>query len=152
MYNGPLFIASDHGGFELKEKLITYIEEKLELTIKDLGPHKLVETDDYPDYALPLAEEVVKKRGRGILICRNGIGVCVAANKVKGIRAGIGYNTAAAKSMLADDNTNILCLAANHGSDEFNIAIAEVWLKANFSEDDRHVRRLDKISKYENKD
>jgi len=148
MYTGPLFIASDHGGFDLKNKIVLYIKDKLELKITDLGPHELVEDDDFPDYAFPLAEKVAEKNGRGILICRNGIGVCIAANKVKGIRAGIGYNTKAAETMRNDDDTNILCLAGDYGSEEYNIAIVQMWLEKEFSGEERFVRRIKKIEEY----
>ncbi|MFS6749775.1 RpiB/LacA/LacB family sugar-phosphate isomerase, partial [Staphylococcus aureus] len=75
-----------------------YFENELNLNVKDLGPTEFVDGDDYPDYVFPLTAKVLEKKARGILICKNGIGVCVAANKVAGIRAGIGYNTAVAET------------------------------------------------------
>lgn len=146
MYTGPLFIASDHGGFQLKKRLMRYFENELNLTVKDLGPAEHVDGDDYPDYVFPLTEKVLEKDGRGILICKNGIGVCVAANKVPGIRAGIGYNTAVAETMMQDDNTNVLCLAAATLSEEYAIAIVKHWLNTEFSNEERHNRRLAKVA------
>lgn len=149
MYTGPLYISGDHGGYALKKRLIRFIENELGRTVEDMGPHTHDEHDDYPDFALPLATRVASEQARGILLCRNGVGVCVAANKVSGIRAGIGYNIASAESMMKDDNTNILCLASDHLSEDFAMAIVKRWLETPFSEAERHVRRLGKIQEFE---
>lgn len=149
MYTGPLFIASDHGGYQLKKRLIRYLQNELAREVTDIGPHEYFEDDDYPDYALPLATEVAKTNARGILICKNGIGICIAANKVHGIRAGLAYNLAAAESMMTDDNTNIMCLAAQLSSEEHAMAILKRWLNTDFSNEKRHVRRLQKITDQE---
>jgi len=145
----PLFIASDHGGYQLKKRLMRFVENELNLKIEDLGPKEYVETDDYPDFVVPLAEKVAKENARGIVICRNGIGVCIATNKVKGIKAGIGYNISSAETMRADDNTNILCLAADHLSDDHAMAVVKKWLNTEFSNEPRHVRRLEKVEEIE---
>lgn len=149
METKKLYIASDHGGHKLKKRLLRYIENQLKLTIFDLGPEKYDETDDYPDYAIPLAEKVAKEDAKGILICKNGIGVCMAANKVKGIRAGIGYSTMAAETMMEDDNTNILCLAAKGLSEDHAMAVTKTWLETKFGGEERHIRRLQKIAALE---
>lgn len=149
MYKDQLFIASDHGGYQLKKRLIRFIKNELKLKVEDMGPKKYVETDDYPDYAIPLAKKVMKTKGRGIVICRNGVGVNIAANKIKGIRAGIGYNIAAAESMMNDDNTNIIALASDHVSQDHAMAIVKRWLESEFSGAARHKRRLGKIQKLE---
>lgn len=145
----PLFIASDHGGYQLKKRLVRYLENELEQPVTDLGPHEFVEGDDYPDYVFPLAEKVVATNGRGILICKNGVGVTIAANKVPGVRAGLCYNLTAAQSMMNDDNTNIMCLAAHLSSDEHAMAMVKRWLATPFSNEERHVRRLKKVADYE---
>ncbi len=150
MYQGPLFIASDHGGYHLKKRIIRYIEKELEEKITDMGPAEYDETDDYPDYVVPLTKEVIKTNGRGIVICKNGIGVCIDANKVDGIRAGIGYNTMAAETMVQDDNTNVLCLAAKGVTEDFALVIVKKWLEAEFTNAERHIRRLKKVSELEN--
>ncbi|MBD3311375.1 MAG: RpiB/LacA/LacB family sugar-phosphate isomerase [Candidatus Magasanikbacteria bacterium] len=152
MYKGSLYIASDHGGYQLKKRLIRYLQNELDFEVEDMGPYKYNEGDDYPDYAIPLAKKVAEEDSRGILICKNGIGVCVAANKVKGVRAGIGYNMMAAETMMTDDKTNILCLAAKLTSEEHSMAIVKKWLETEFSEKERHVRRLKKIEKLETSD
>lgn len=149
MYSGALYISGDHGGYALKKRLVRFIENELSRPVTDLGPMNHVEDDDYPDYAFPLATRVVAENARGILICRNGVGVCMAANKVKGVRAGIGYNIAAAESMVTDDNTNILCLASDHLSEDFAMAIVKRWLETDFPDQERHVRRLEKIENFE---
>ena len=150
MYQGPLFIASHHGGYHLKKRIVRYIEKELEEKITDMGPAEYDETDDYPDYVTPLTKEVIKTNGRGIVICKNGIGVCIDANKVDGIRAGIGYNTMAAETMMQDDNTNVLCLAAKGVTEDFALVIVKKWLEAEFSNAERHIRRLKKISELQN--
>ncbi|OIO20307.1 MAG: ribose-5-phosphate isomerase [Candidatus Magasanikbacteria bacterium CG_4_10_14_0_8_um_filter_32_14] len=149
MYSKKLYIASDHGGYNLKKRLIRYIENELSLKIEDLGPYEHVEDDDYPDYVIPLARKVVEDDARGIVICKNGIGVSMAVNKTKGIRCGVGYNIAVAETMMTDDNTNVLALAAHLSSDEHAMAITKKWLDTEFSGDDRHVRRLQKVEKNE---
>lgn len=148
----PLYIASDHGGYQLKKTIVNFVEKQLEQAITDLGPAKYVETDDYPDYAIPLAQKVAENdKNRGILLCKNGVGVCIAANKIAGIRAGIGYNLMAAETMKTDDNTNILCLPAKLLSDEHAQAVVRKWLETEFSGEERHVRRLEKVAKLESK-
>lgn len=149
MYGGPLYIASDHAGYQLKKRIIRFIENELNGSVTDLGPQSYDKHDDYPDYAIPLAETVSAKDARGILICANGEGVCIAANKVDGIRAGVGYSTMAAETMMQDDNTNVLCLAAKHSSDDHAMAIVKSWLENEFSGEERHLRRLNKIAKLE---
>jgi len=149
MYQGKLHIASDHRGYHLKERLVRFIENELNLEIADIGPHEYDETDDYVDYTIPLTREIIKTNGRGILLCKNGIGVCIAANKAHGIHAGIGYNISVAESMMLDDNTNVLCLAATQLSEDHAMAIVKKWLETEFSGAERHVRRLGKIDNIE---
>lgn len=149
MYKKPIFIASDHAGYELKTKLVQYLEDEYEMNITDLGPNQYAKDDDYPDYVVPLAEEVVETDGMGILICGNGVGVCMAANKMNGVRAGIGYSDWAAKTMREDDNTNVICLPARAlGEDEAKY-ITKTWLEAEFSNAERHKRRLKKVKELE---
>ena len=141
-----LSIASDHGGHKLKKRLVRYIENELKLKVEDMGPDEYDETDDYPDYVVPLAKKVSEEGGRGIVICRNGIGVCIVTNKVQHIRCGIGYNIDAAESMMKDDNTNILALAADHLTEDHAMAVVKKWLETEFSGEERHVRRLAKVT------
>lgn len=143
-----LYITSDHAGFERKQMLTEFISE-LGFEITDLGPDKLDEGDDYPDYALPFAQKVAKEEAKGIILCGNAEGVCIASNKVDGIRAALGYNVYAAKTSRTDDNSNVLCLPGKTLMDEEVKAIVKAWLATDFSEEERHVRRLDKLSKIE---
>ena len=149
MYTGPLFIASDHRGYQLKKRLLRYFENELNIACTDLGPFSYEEGDDYPDYAIPLTKKVLESDGKGILICGNGVGVCMAANKVNGIRAGIGYNTMAAQTMVQDDDTNIICLPSRALSDDHAMAVVKHWLQSEFSGAERHIRRLKKVQSLE---
>lgn len=150
MTKEKIYIAADHAGFAMKEELITWLKDT-GYSVEDMGNTKLEEEDDYPDYAIPLAKKVVAKKGRGVVICGNAVGVCVAANKVPGIRAAIGYNTSVAKTSRTDDDANILCLAGRVLSLDFAKAIVDHWLKTPFSDAPRHVRRLKKIADFEKK-
>lgn len=144
-----LYIGSDHAGFKLKEEIKKYLEF-LGYKSEDLGAKTFNEKDDYPEFAQAVAEKIAADpHARGILICGNGVGVCMAANKIKGVRAGVGYNIGVAKTMRADDDTNILCLAGRVLSTEFARAIIRLWLETPFSGEERHVRRLKQVAQLE---
>lgn len=143
-----LYIASDHGGFAYKEVIKTFLQ-KLGHEIVDFGPDELDPEDDYPDYAFPLAQAVVSDHVPGILLCKNAVGVCIAANKVKGVRAGIGYSVYAAQSMKEDDHTNILCLPAKALDESEMLEILGTWLITEPSDEERHERRIEKIHSFE---
>lgn len=149
MYSGPLFIASDHGGYQLKKRLLRYIENELNLTVEDLGPFEYDEADDYPDYVIPLTKKVLETNGRGIVICKNGVGVCIASNKVDGIRCGQAYNTMAAETMMQHSNTNVMSLASKGLSEDLAMAVVKSWLATEFTNEERHVRRLKKVQELE---
>jgi len=137
-----IFIASDHGGFDLKNKIVTKFKKE-ETEIIDLGAHELDPTDDYPNYVKILTEKVLSSaENKGILICRNGVGVCMAANKYKGIRAGLSWNHKHAISSRNDDDTNVLCLPADYIQDEDAINTVKAWLETPFGNKERYVRRL----------
>jgi ribose 5-phosphate isomerase B len=148
-YTGPLFIAGDHAGYRLKNRIVRYIQNELHLEVQDLGPTEYDPNDDYPDYVIPLAQKVLETQGRGIVVCGSGIGVCIAANKIDGIRCGVGYSDAVAKSMMQHNNTNVLALAGGTLSENHAKLIVKTWLMHNFTDEERHVRRLDKITKLE---
>ncbi len=146
-----IYIASDHAGFELKRELTNLFKEE-NIPFNDLGPNVVKQDDDYPDFALSLAQKVVKSKGDlGILTCRNGIGMTIAANKVKGARAGLCTHVGQAVTARAHDDCNILVLAADFIDLEQNIAIVKTFLEGEFSGEERHIRRLGKIADYENK-
>ncbi|MBI5229913.1 MAG: ribose 5-phosphate isomerase B [Candidatus Magasanikbacteria bacterium] len=144
-----LYIGSDHAGFKLKEEVKKYLEF-LGYTYEDVGAKTFNEKDDYPEFARAVAEKVAADaHAKGILICGNGVGVCMTANKIKGVRAGIGYNIGVAKTMRADDDTNVLCLAGRVLSTEFARAIVRLWLETAFSGEERHQRRLKQVAQLE---
>lgn len=146
-----IFIASDHGGFELKRELIKYLKGK-KIKTQDLGPKFLHQEDDYSDFAFRLAKKVKEnKQNIGILICRNGIGMCIAANKVNSIRAGLCTSVGQAVTARAHTNCNILVLAADYVAKETNFIITDTFLEAEFSKEERHLRRIKKMEEYEKK-
>ncbi len=138
-------IASDHGGFLRKEMLKRYVES-LGFIVHDLGATIYNGKDDYPQYAFAVAEEVSSKRNvRGILICGSGQGVCIAANRVKGVRAALAWNIASAQAGRNDDDVNILCLGERLISAKQSKDIVKVWLETPFSKEARFKRRIKKI-------
>lgn len=145
-----IYIAADHNGFEAKAKILAFLESGGH-EAKDLGPLTFDKDDDYPDYAFKLGETVVRENARGIIVCGSGIGVCIAANKVKGVRAGYVESTEHAVKAMEDDNTNILVLDNMTFDPATDFPIIETWLNTSFSEFERHVRRLQKIADYENR-
>jgi len=143
-----IYLAADHRGFHAKQKIKEFLES-LNHTVTDLGPHNYDKDDDYPDYAFLLGEKVAKENSKGIIICSSGIGVCIAANKVKGIRAGYCESEKHAVSSRGDDNTNILVLDEMTFDTDSDFKIITAWLNTPFSGEERHKRRLEKISAYE---
>jgi len=141
-------IASDHGGYELKQQIIKFLEEN-KVSYADLGTYS-TESVDYPDIAIPCAEAVARgEYEKGIIICGTGIGVCIAANKVKGIRAALCHDTFSARMSRMHNNANILTMGGRVIGPGLATAIVKEWLAADF-EGARHERRLNKISEYEN--
>lgn len=144
-----LYIATDHGGFQLKKYLIRYLKNQLHIRAVDLGPKKYDKDDDYPDYAIPLAKKVAKgKNNMGILICRMGNGTSIAANKIKGIRGAIGYSIEAAEFARRDNNANVISLGGDVVSNEHAAAIIKKFLETGF-DGGRHERRMKKITAIE---
>jgi ribose 5-phosphate isomerase B len=142
-------IGSDHAGFELKEKIKKYLDE-LGYKYKDFGTDSN-ESVDYPDYALKVAESVAKKEyDRGILICGSGIGMCMTANKVPGIRAALCHNIETAKLSREHNDANVLTFGARMIDENTAKDIVKVWLKTEFL-GDRHLRRINKIKDIEKK-
>ena len=145
-----LCIASDHAGYQLKKYLINRLKNDLEDKIKDMGPKNFDENDDFPDFAAPLAKETVKnEKNQGILICGSGQGMCIAANKIKGARAIIGYSIQGAELGRKHNNANIICLAGRILSNEHALAIVKTFLSAKFEKKNRFVRRNKKIKDLE---
>lgn len=146
-----VIIASDHAGFAYKTILIKKLMED-GYEVLDLGAHAEIPTDDYPDYAQKTAKALLNKEGkRGILICGSAVGVSIAANKFKGIRAGVCHDTYSAHQSVEHDNVNILCMGQRVIGIELALEIMISFLKAEFSNEIRHCRRLDKLAVIENK-
>ncbi len=145
-----LYLGADHRGFALKESIKRYLTHQ-DVPFEDVGATTLEPGDDYVDYAVKVAEAVAKnpEDHRGILLCGSGVGMEVAANKVRGVRAALVTETRQAVASRTDDNANVLVLEA----DETDVAqaseIVDAWLKTAFSGEERHVRRLQKIQELE---
>ncbi len=143
MKNLRIAIGSDHGGFEYKSEIIDYLKEN-GYTYTDVGTYSK-ESCDYPIIAKKVAQKIVSgEADRGILICGTGIGMSIAANKVKGIRAALCSDTFSAKATRAHNNSNILCLGQRVIGDCLALDIVTVWLNTEF-EGGRHQRRIDEI-------
>lgn len=137
-------LGADHAGYKLKEIIINYLKRK-KIEFNDFGTHT-EESVDYPDYAKPVAEAVAAgKFDRGILICGSGVGMSITANKVKGIRAVLVHDTYTAKQSRAHGDCNVLCLAGKKLSKAKGTKIVDIWLKTEFSGEERHLRRIRKI-------
>ncbi len=143
-----IYLASDHGGFRRKEEIEAYLRRK-GYKVEDLGPFFYKKDDDYPDYVLPLARKVVREKAVGIVFCRNGQGVSIATNKVRGVRAVTGFSVKEARTTRQDDNANVLCLPAEYLSLLQSKRIVSAWLTTPFSGKQRHKRRLRKIQAIE---
>ncbi|VVB81503.1 Galactose-6-phosphate isomerase subunit LacB [uncultured archaeon] len=142
-----IHIGADHAGFQLKEHLKKYLQKK-GLSVKDWGAYKVVKTDDYPDYAKKVAK-AVQKEGLGILVCGSAEGICIAANKIKKIRAVPVWNTKLAKLSRQHNDANILCLSGWQLTRKKAEKIALTWIKTPFSGEARHKRRIQKIRRME---
>ncbi|MFF2501008.1 ribose 5-phosphate isomerase B [Peribacillus sp. NPDC058075] len=140
-------IASDHGGINIRKEIISLLND-MKINYVDLGCD--CETSaDYPDYAVPVAEMVLNgEADRGILICGTGIGMSIAANKVKGIRCALVHDTFSAKATRQHNDTNVLAMGERVIGPGLAREIAEVWLRTEF-EGGRHANRVGKISSYE---
>ncbi len=143
-----VFLGADHNGFLLKEKIKKYLK-RLKVDFEDLGNKIFDPKDDYPDFAIPVAKKVANKNCRGVLICGSGGGVCIAANKIKGIRAAQAFNSWQVKKMREDDDINVLCLPAWQLKEKETKKMIKTFLQTKFSQKSRHRRRIEKIKKIE---
>ncbi len=142
-------IAADHGGFSLKAELIQVLTRAGHDVI-DLGAHEYLAGDDYPDYAYAVGQSVQSgQTERGIVICGSGVGACVAANKMKGIRAGVCHDTYSAHQGVEHDDMNVLCLGARIVGAELAREIVLAYVNARFITEERYRRRLGKVLKIE---
>lgn len=139
-----IYLGSDHAGYKLKEKIKKWLE-KNKIKHEDLGNLKFDKNDDYPDYAKKVAKRVVKEKTKGILFCGSAQGMCIAANKVKGARAGIPINLKEAKLLREHNNANIICLSGWYMKPQLATRIISKFLNTEFSKKPRHRRRVKKL-------
>jgi len=142
-------IAADHGGFQLKEMMRSWLESKGH-EVKDFGAYELESTDDYPDYVVPLARALAAgEYERGIAICGSGVGASIVANKVAGVRAALIVDSFSAHQGVEDDDMNLLCLGGRVVGNKLAEDLIDVFLNAKFIGGERHRRRLDKVKALE---
>jgi ribose 5-phosphate isomerase B len=142
-------IGADHGGFHLKEEVISLLKG-LGHTVLDAGAFTEEPSDDYPDFSEAVAGLIVRKKAqRGILICGSGVGACIAANKIPGVRASVCHDTFSARQGVEDDDMNVLCLGARVIGPKLAVEVIKTFLSAKFSNAARHRRRLNKVKAIE---
>jgi len=142
-------IATDHGGFGLKEDLAGHIRAAGHEVV-DFGAHSLNPSDDYPDFVVPLAQAVAEGQvDRGVAICGSGVGASVCVNKIHGIRAALIHDHFSAKQGVEDDHMNILCMGGRTVGPAVAWDLVETFLAAEFSQAERHLRRLGKVASLE---
>jgi len=143
-----IYLGADHGGFSFKEKIKDFLNE-LKIEYQDLGNFKLEPEDDFPDFAVVVAKKVIETGGKGILVCTNGEGMCVVANKIKGIRAVSPSTKKAAIRSREDLDANVLCLGEHILSFRDAKKMIKSWLETDFFKAERYIRRLNKIKEIE---
>lgn len=148
-----VFIGADHRGFKLAEELYLWLLDN-RVSTKVVGAQKLDPDDDYVDYAKEVANVVANdiklgRISRGIVLCGSGVGVDVVANKIKGIRCGLGISPAQVKEAREDDDINVLAIAADYTTEEQAKEMIKVFLETPFSNAERHKRRIEKIKRLE---
>lgn len=155
-----LYLGADHAGFALKEKLKKWLKTQ-KIEYEDCGNSILDPNDDYPDFAAAVARKVAHHKAQGVLICGNGAGMCIAANKIKGIRAVVVPTKAMALLARLHDNANIICLSGGEQKDVIArkatpiltlptaASFIKTWLATKPSQNARHLRRIAKIHQLE---
>jgi len=142
-------IGADHAGFHLKERLKVKLEER-GLTIVDVGAHTYDKSDDYPDFAEAVGRQVIQSAGnRGILVCGSGVGACIAANKIKGVRACLCHDIYSATQGVEHDDMNVLCLGGLIVGEALALRLVDGFLSAIFMDQGRYRRRLEKVLRIE---
>jgi ribose 5-phosphate isomerase B len=140
-----IFLASDHAGYQLKEKLEAHLV-KSGYDVEDIGNKELDPDDDYPQFAYAATTKVLgSDNARAILVCGSGQGMCIAANRVRGIRASLCWDEASARETRNDNDSNVLCVPARALETEEAFKMIDTWLKTAFSGAPRHMRRLREI-------
>jgi len=145
-------VAADHGGYDLKEHLGRRLREA-GYDIIDFGDGQPTSDDDYPDFVVPLARAVARREvDRGVAICGSGVGACIVANKVPGVRACLIHETFSAHQGVEDDDLNVICLGGLVVGQALAWELVNTFLAARFSGAERHRRRLAKVAELENKE
>jgi RpiB/LacA/LacB family sugar-phosphate isomerase len=144
-------VGADHAGVPLNQIVIDELK-KLGHAVVDCGTHDATKPDDYPDYAEAVGRAVLEgKAERAVLICGSGVGASVAANKLKGVRAGLCHDTYSAHQGVEHDNMNIICFGSRVIGPELALDLVRAFLHANFTGEERHERRLAKIAALEDR-
>ena len=142
-------VGADHAGFELKGEIVRWLESEGH-QVDDIGAHELDPDDDYPDFAVAVAGSVLTGDSeRGIVICGSGVGACITANKVKGIRACLCHDTYSARQGVEHDDMNVVCIGGRVIGIELTKVVLEAFLNANFIPEPRFLRRLEKLDRVE---
>ena len=145
-----IHIGSDHAGLEFKNKIVAHLKSKGH-DVTDHGPHSFDPLDDYPVFCIPAAEAVAKDPGSfGTVLGGSGNGEQMAANKVKGIRAALAWSKETARLAREHNDANVISLGGRMHDEEFCLDLVDTFLSTPFSNDERHIRRISLISKYEN--
>ena len=141
-----IFIGADHRGFELKNKLVEYLQDQ-NIRVEDLGAYSLEPLDDNPDYAKKVAEAILQKPNEflGILICGTGVGVAITANRSKGIRCGVGFDITQVKHIRENDIINILALPADYVDFEKAKELVDTFIKSTPKNEEKYLRRMRKM-------
>lgn len=141
-----LFIAADHRGFELKDKLVDYLHEK-EYRVEDLGAYEYDSQDDYPDFAKKVATAVLQdvENSRGIVICGSGVGADIVVNRHKKLRCGLGFNQEQIKHAREADNINVLSLPADYLDFDEAVILVDTFLETRALNEEKYLRRIKKI-------
>jgi ribose 5-phosphate isomerase B len=145
-----IYMGTDHAGFELKEKIKSYLLEK-GVEVEDCGTYKFDKDDDYPDIISRTAMSVSENpESKGIIFGKSGAGECMVANKIKGIRAVLGFSIKNVELSRLDNNANILSLGSIFTNEDLAKELVDIFLKTKFSNEERHARRIGKITDVEN--
>jgi len=139
-------IAADHGGFELKVQLVAALTFA-GYVVKDFGAFELKDGDDYPDFVIPLAKAVSSGEiTRGVAICGSGVGACIAANKVHGVRAALITDSFSAHQGVEDDDMNVMCLGGGVTGPALAWELVQAFLTSDFKAEEKYIRRLNKVA------
>lgn len=143
-----IILASDHNGFKLKNELNEYLT-KIGYEVVDMGNVNMEAEDDYPDFAFRAGKKVVVGGARGVFVCGSGVGMSIAANKVKGVRAFNALSIKLAKMAKSDDDTNVICIGTRNVNIGLAKRIVKTWLGMKFNKKSKYKRRVEKIIQYE---